>query len=222
MKIDWDEVLSYETIAVVKIRDRRLGILYYTFLMAITIYVIIYQVIVQQGYLIKEPPIGGSIRISVKPPVFSEIGPLSKLSYCDLNSDGSPHSKPKCVYSYFQPPLEESAALITTRYGPSLRRQIPYSPFLTDEGVLILNVRTRWLKVILTSTMYIVIMPVLLITINWERGKEVRAGTEKYVLSESEMGLIVNVTCVEGKQAVASESASRGKDSINHLPWYDM
>ena len=55
-----------------------------------------------------------------------------------------------------------------------------------------LNVRTRWLKVILTSTMYIVIMPVLLITINWERGKEVRAGTEKDVLSELEMGLIVN------------------------------
>ena len=28
--------------------------------------------------------------------------------------------------------------------------------------------------------------------INRKRGKEVRAGTEKYVLSESEMGLIVN------------------------------
>ena len=40
--------------------------------------------------------------------------------------------------------------------------------------------------------MYIVIMPLLLITISWERGKEVRAGTEKYVLSELEMGLIVN------------------------------
>ena len=70
--------------------------------------------------------------------------------------------------------------------------------------------------------MYIVIMPLLLITINWERGKEVRAGTEKYVLSESETGLIVNVTCVEAKPAVASESAIRGKDSINHIPWYDM
>ena len=49
-----------------------------------------------------------------------------------------------------------------------------------------------------------------------------RAGTEKYVLSESEMRLIVNVTCVEDKQAVASESAVRGKDSINHIPWYNM
>ena len=70
--------------------------------------------------------------------------------------------------------------------------------------------------------MYIVIMPLLLITINWERGKEVRAGTEKYVLSESEMGLIVSVTCVEAERAAASESAIRGKDSINHIPWYDM
>ena len=70
--------------------------------------------------------------------------------------------------------------------------------------------------------MYIVIMPLLLITINLERGKEVRAETEKYILSESEMGLIVNVTCVEAEQAAASESAIRGKDSINHIPWYDM
>ena len=68
--------------------------------------------------------------------------------------------------------------------------------------------------------MYIVIMPLLLITISWERGKEVRAGTEKYVLSE--MGLIVNVTCVEAEQAAASESAISGNDSINHIPWYDM
>ena len=70
--------------------------------------------------------------------------------------------------------------------------------------------------------MYLVIMPLLITTINRERGKEVRAGTEKYVLSELEMGLVVNVTCVEAKQAVASESAIRGKDSINHIPWYDM
>ena len=72
--------------------------------------------------------------------------------------------------------------------------------------------------------MYIVIMPLLLITINRERpgGKEVRAGTEKYVLSESEMGLIVNVTCVEAERAAASEYAIRGKVSITHIPWYDM
>ena len=72
--------------------------------------------------------------------------------------------------------------------------------------------------------MYLVIMPLLLITIKQERGKEMRAGTEKYmyVLSESEMRLIVNATCVEDKQAVASESAVRGKDSITHIPWYDM
>ena len=76
--------------------------------------------------------------------------------------------------------------------------------------------------------MYIVIMPLLLITINRERGKEVRAETEKYVLSESDsMGAeahhgTVNVTCEETKRAAASESAIRGKDPINHIPWYNM
>ena len=71
--------------------------------------------------------------------------------------------------------------------------------------------------------MYIVIMPLLLIAINWERGKEVRAGTEKYyVLSESEMGLIVNVTCVEAERAAAPEYATRSKAPTTHIPWYDM
>ena len=49
-----------------------------------------------------------------------------------------------------------------------------------------------------------------------------RAGAEKYVLSELGMGLIVNVTCVEAKRGAASESAIRSKNSINHIPWYDM
>ena len=30
------------------------------------------------------------------------------------------------------------------------------------------------------------------------------------------------MTCAEAKQAAASESAIRGKDPINHIPWYDM
>ena len=37
----------------------------------------------------------------------------------------------------------------------------------------------------------------------YQSGKGER-GTEKYVLSESEMGLIVNVTCVEAERAAAS------------------
>ena len=49
-----------------------------------------------------------------------------------------------------------------------------------------------------------------------------RAGTEKYVLLELGMGLIVNVTCMEAKRGAASESAIRSKNSINHIPWYDM
>ena len=70
--------------------------------------------------------------------------------------------------------------------------------------------------------MYIVILLLLLIIINQERGKEVRTGTEKYVHLELEMGLIINVMCVEAERAASSESAIRGKDSINHIPLYDM
>ena len=44
-----------------------------------------------------------------------------------------------------------------------------------------------------------------LVTNYYQLGKgEIGESTEKYVLSASEMGLIVNVTCVEAERAAAS------------------
>ncbi|EGG18204.1 P2X receptor [Cavenderia fasciculata] len=63
-----DDWLSYNTVKVVRIRDRRLGILHLTFLLGIFVYVVVVSIFMNKGYLEVEIPIG-SIRTSLKPPV---------------------------------------------------------------------------------------------------------------------------------------------------------
>jgi len=64
---DLDDLFSYNTPKIVRVRDRRLGIPYYTAMLCIFGY-IIYTVIAQQRYLKTEEPGGGSIRTTLKIP----------------------------------------------------------------------------------------------------------------------------------------------------------
>jgi len=62
---DLDDLFSYNTPKVLRVRDRRLGIPYYTFMIVIFVY-ICYAVIVEQRYLKTEEPGGGSIRTTLQ------------------------------------------------------------------------------------------------------------------------------------------------------------
>ncbi|RKP11124.1 hypothetical protein THASP1DRAFT_27103 [Thamnocephalis sphaerospora] len=66
-QIDLDDLLAYDTFKVVHVRDRRLGGLYWFFNIAIFAYVI-YSIVIDQKYNIKEAPVPGSVRISLKEP----------------------------------------------------------------------------------------------------------------------------------------------------------
>jgi len=107
MAIDWDDVFAYETFKTVKVRDRRLGILYYSLSLAIAIY-ILYTIISQQLYLEKEIVSGGSVRATLQTPNISASSPPP---YC--TRDGS------CVYwpaeLVTSPSHEEAATFITSR-----------------------------------------------------------------------------------------------------------
>ncbi|CAG8707855.1 5934_t:CDS:2, partial [Ambispora leptoticha] len=61
------EALSYETFKIVKVRDMRLGALYRSFQLAIFVY-IIYTIIHNEGYLKKELPVPGAVRITLQAP----------------------------------------------------------------------------------------------------------------------------------------------------------
>ncbi|KAJ3186056.1 cytochrome c oxidase subunit 1 [Gaertneriomyces sp. JEL0708] len=63
--IDPDVLFSYTTYKVVKVRDRYLGILYYSCVACIFVY-IIYSIFAQELYLKKEVPVAGYIRTNVQ------------------------------------------------------------------------------------------------------------------------------------------------------------
>eukprot|EP00854_Cymbomonas_tetramitiformis_P017799 gene17799-21196_t len=58
---DPDLVFAYSTVRIVRIRDRRLGLLHYFFMIGVFLYIIIYTMLMQKSYLfIKEA--SGTIR----------------------------------------------------------------------------------------------------------------------------------------------------------------
>lgn len=70
-KFDLDDLFGYETFKIVKVKDRRLGILHRAFQLAIFIY-ILFSILNSQLYLKKEPPVPGAVRITLQaPPTFT-------------------------------------------------------------------------------------------------------------------------------------------------------
>ncbi|KAN0037339.1 hypothetical protein ACTFIV_002683 [Dictyostelium citrinum] len=93
MSIDWDSILAYNTIKIVRIRDKRLGILHLCFLVVIVLYVVVYSAIIKKGYLTTEEPVG-SIRTSLLAPNELKANP----PYCNNNTEPYPYEKLDCVY----------------------------------------------------------------------------------------------------------------------------
>jgi len=118
---NWDSVLSYSTVKIVQIQDKRLGLLHYFFMLCILGYVVGYTVLWQMRYLREEVPIG-SIRTSLMSPQTKGIipPPAQDIDYClqhNSTKDGFPNYE--CVFwdeSFVVfPILEPSAMFIATR-----------------------------------------------------------------------------------------------------------
>lgn len=63
-----------------RLQDRRLGIIWRIFLLIIMIYVLVFNVIINQGYLSYEAPTAGSVRYTIHPGS-SYANPIM-LPYC--------------------------------------------------------------------------------------------------------------------------------------------
>lgn len=120
--VDWDNLLSYKTVKIISIRDKRLGLLHYFFMFLIFVYVVGYTIVWQKRYLITASPIG-SIRLSLKEP--DTRPPPSNLTYCLDNStysssfDSFHKKKLQCRYwdapLVLYPGMESSSMFISTR-----------------------------------------------------------------------------------------------------------
>eukprot|EP01111_Echinosteliopsis_oligospora_P019564 TRINITY_DN9523_c0_g1_i1.p1 TRINITY_DN9523_c0_g1~~TRINITY_DN9523_c0_g1_i1.p1 ORF type:complete len:362 (+),score=74.09 TRINITY_DN9523_c0_g1_i1:33-1118(+) len=117
------DLLAYNTFKVVQIRDWRLGVLQYLFILGVFLYTIVYQIILKQQYLFLERPVG-SIRLSLQQPQQPTAPEL--LQYCQLGNNLSyinGFDTYPCAYldEFFVvfPETEATAMLATTRYTVS-------------------------------------------------------------------------------------------------------
>ena len=64
---DWDEAFAYTTVKMVRVHDRRLGILHYAFMGLIMAYIVVYVLIVSKEYMLVDLP-EGTVRLGLLPP----------------------------------------------------------------------------------------------------------------------------------------------------------
>lgn len=81
--MDLDDVFAFEGPHIVRIRDKRLGLLHYFLMVVIFLYIVIYQVIFQNSYLLFATPVP-SVRLSLQQPTIGNCSPNSQGCLDDL------------------------------------------------------------------------------------------------------------------------------------------
>ena len=79
--VNWDDVLGYQTVKFVRVRDRKLGALYYFFSFMILTYIVGYVILINKRYMMFEAPTGMA-RLGVMAPSADLVEPVGNLSYC--------------------------------------------------------------------------------------------------------------------------------------------
>ncbi len=114
----WDDWCGYTTLRTVKLRDWRLGFLYYSFLFSVFVYVVGYNLVYQQLYR-RSVAIVGTARIQLRLPEAQYSVPPENTSFCGSGpgrayrgKNGIPFLRKPCQYwdnydSVF-PSLEDS------------------------------------------------------------------------------------------------------------------
>jgi hypothetical protein len=92
---------AYDTVKYVHIKDARLGVLRYCFIVAIVAYVVVFEMLAAGGYL-QASPVVGVVRFSLQQPTvrncdpslpgcFNAFQPLNSLPYCKQYDGDSPY-----------------------------------------------------------------------------------------------------------------------------------
>lgn len=122
---DIDDLFSYSTVKIVSIKDRRLGLLHYFFVLLILAYVVGWTLVYQKRYLLLERPIG-TVRLSLLEPVDWWNRPQpSALPYCaaaaasEAEANNFTAHKLPCRYwdavQTLYPAVEASSMFVSTR-----------------------------------------------------------------------------------------------------------
>jgi len=130
--VDWNSILAYSTLKIVKIKDWKLGVLHYVFMILIIAYILGFTVLYQKRYQAIKTP-AGSVRISFlapekrTPPAYRKAP--EDYHYCKtsvnpvIHTHNHTYDNYECQYWDEQlvvyPPVSGSDILITSRYTES-------------------------------------------------------------------------------------------------------
>lgn len=116
------EWCTYSTPRIVRLRDWRLGLLYYGLMFLIFFYIVVYSVVLQQKFRIKALDIVGATRLQLRPPAPAYQVPASASRFCGngtVNYNGGVVQQYPCrfydQYDAVDPFLEQRAMFISTR-----------------------------------------------------------------------------------------------------------
>jgi hypothetical protein len=124
--VQWNDVLAYSTPKVVKVRDWRLGLMNYLFQFAIFIYVVVWAIILQKGFMMKEQITGGSVTVNSRRPSGDARASAQDIGYCCDEPPCESADKLPCLYwdelMAEYPPASNSEMSITSRVN--ITRQV--------------------------------------------------------------------------------------------------
>eukprot|EP01097_Dermamoeba_algensis_P008288 TRINITY_DN5466_c0_g1_i1.p1 TRINITY_DN5466_c0_g1~~TRINITY_DN5466_c0_g1_i1.p1 ORF type:complete len:381 (-),score=65.76 TRINITY_DN5466_c0_g1_i1:114-1256(-) len=121
--LNWDELLAYDTVKTVTVKDWRLGLIRVLFVLGILGYVLGYQLLMEKQYLKVEPPVG-TIRTSILQP--QNGSRRFNLSYCGTSPPDKLFFAPCLDWDETDalfPIAEQSAMHVTTRVTLSLQEK---------------------------------------------------------------------------------------------------
>jgi len=116
----WDEMFAYQTVKMVVIKNKKLGLLHYFFMLLIALYLAIYVFMMQKKYLTLDSPIANSR--------FSTMGPCQPLKGQDdllctqAPPSGAPSVGENCTGAYMCNKLPYCIAPDDTNYAPAYAR----------------------------------------------------------------------------------------------------
>jgi len=130
-KVDLDEVFAYETMKVVRVKDRYLGMLRILLLLGTFIYIVVFVLVLQKKYLLNVMPVGATYTSLLKPPGI--VTYTNQYPYCSNYNDSSLNLPPEimqlpCVVwdelEALFPPDELDAMMVTTRVTQSIQQRV--------------------------------------------------------------------------------------------------
>eukprot|EP00484_Ammonia_sp_Unknown_P030096 CAMPEP_0197026890 /NCGR_PEP_ID=MMETSP1384-20130603/6896_1 /TAXON_ID=29189 /ORGANISM="Ammonia sp." /LENGTH=458 /DNA_ID=CAMNT_0042455649 /DNA_START=35 /DNA_END=1411 /DNA_ORIENTATION=+ len=133
-KSDWNYKLAYPTVKMVMVADWRLGLLRYTCLLAILLYIVVYALWYERGYLDLQSP-DGTVTATLQRPASANVK-AEDFAYCNASAQSQSYSDPLLCEVWPEdmvlfPTATQEHMMITTRVSEQFMTFNPQCTYQT-------------------------------------------------------------------------------------------